>query len=172
MTETKVRKCYACGSARLVRGTRDRRLEVDSRTFIASQPFTRCEACGESISDGRWLHAFELEIARTIATDGPSTGDGFRFMRKAIGLQASELAELLDVTRETVSRWENEKQDLERRAVAILSSLVLETVEGRRLLLDRLHALRNGRAKLAKTVRIEPGPDAFAASEAVASIGR
>ncbi|HTP29443.1 MAG TPA: hypothetical protein VMK12_27735, partial [Anaeromyxobacteraceae bacterium] len=51
------------------------------------------------------------------------------------------LAELLDVTIETISRWEHGKQSLDRRAVALLASMVLDRIEGRTSTLDRLKAL-------------------------------
>jgi transcriptional regulator with XRE-family HTH domain len=37
-------------------------------------------------------------------------GREIRFLRKALGLQAKELAEALDLTPETISRWENDAQ--------------------------------------------------------------
>ena len=74
-------------------------------------------------------------------------------MRKALELRADELADLLDVTRETISRWENDRQPLERRAVALISELVVDRVEGRTRTIDRLRALREP-PRLAKTVRV------------------
>jgi transcriptional regulator with XRE-family HTH domain len=62
-------------------------------------------------------------------------------MRKAIGVRAVEFAELLDVTHETVSRWEHGHLPVERRAAALLSAMVIDKLEGRTSTLDRLRAL-------------------------------
>jgi transcriptional regulator with XRE-family HTH domain len=74
---------------------------------------------------------------------GPATGEAFRFMRKVLGIPAIELAELLDVAPETVSRWENGKLPIERRALALLASMVLDRVEGVTTTLERLRSLRD-----------------------------
>lgn len=69
--------------------------------------------------------------------------EGFRWLRKAAHLKGNELAALLDLTPMQVSRWENGKKPLERRAVALVSALVLERIEGKpatRDVLDRLAA--------------------------------
>jgi transcriptional regulator with XRE-family HTH domain len=53
-------------------------------------------------------------------------------MRQTTGLKGRELAALLDVRPETVSRWEQGKRPVDRATFAIL----------RQLLLDRLHQCR------------------------------
>lgn len=150
-------KCFACGGDRMAQTTREVRKRVAGRTFVAVEPVEVCGACGEITVDARAVHAFELAIAKALADAGPRSGEELKLMRKALELRADELAELLDVTRETVSRWENDKQPLERRAVALVSELVVDRIEGRTRTLDRLRALR-APPRLAKTVRVElPG---------------
>lgn len=68
-----------------------------------------CNGCGtvlrEDIPD---LPGLIAAVAVTRAT-GPQklNGHEIRFLRKTIGIPAKTLAERLDVTEETVSRWEN-----------------------------------------------------------------
>ena len=157
------KKCHECGSGRLVEATRERREQVDGRIYLAEQPVERCDDCGVVTTDGSWLHAFELQLARELASTGPRSGAGFQFMRKAIGLKADELAALLDVTRETISRWENDRQPLERRALVVLGDLVVDHIACSRRTLDRIEILRRP-PKLAKTVRIDIAPDVIAAT--------
>ena len=64
------------------------------------------------------------------------------------------LAELLDVTPMQVSRWENGRKPLERRAVALVSALALEQIEGRAATRAVLEALAAGK-KLPKKVRLD-----------------
>ncbi len=147
-------KCYACGSKRLTESKREVRRPIGSRVFTGSYPALACAACGEATADSRAVLAIELGIARELAEAGPRNGDEFKFLRKMTGLRAVEVAELLDVSAETVSRWENDKQALERRAVAIVAGLVLDRIEGRDETLQRLRALRDPR-RLAKAVRVD-----------------
>ncbi len=81
------------------------------------------------------------ELARS-GTVGPQA---FRWLRNAARLPLVRLAELLDVTPGTVSRWENGKQLLDRRAVALVSALALEAQGGRAVALDLLEALAAGK---------------------------
>jgi len=80
--------------------------------------------------------------------------EGFRWLRKAAGLKAVRLAELLDVTPMQVSRWENGRKPLERRAVALVSALALEQVEGKAAARAVLEALA-ARKKVPRTVRLD-----------------
>jgi len=147
-------KCHECGGGKFTEIAHSSSLQVGGRTFRATFPASKCTNCGDVTFDGLHQHAFELGVALFISRNGARSGEEFAFMRKAIGLPATELAELLDITRETVSRWERGHQPLERRAVVILGDLVGDHLEGKRRTLDRLQALREP-AKLAKTVPIE-----------------
>jgi transcriptional regulator with XRE-family HTH domain len=77
-------------------------------------------------------------------------------MRKAIGLSATALAELLDVSMETVSRWEHGTRDAPLPAVAALGAMVLDHAAGSSATADRLRALRAG-PRLAKVVHVDLG---------------
>lgn len=147
-------KCQHCGEGKLTEIAHSSALTVGGRTYRTAFPAEKCDRCGDVTFDGLHQHAFELGIALFISRNGARIGEEFAFMRKAIGLPAIELAELLDVTRETISRWERGHQPLERRAVVILSDLVGDRLEGKTRTLDRLRALREP-PKLARTVPIE-----------------
>ena len=103
---------------------------------------------------GPGLVAFEHAISQALARSGESGPEGFRWLRKAAGLKALQLAGLLDVTPMQVSRWENGRKPLERRAVALVSALALEQVEGKSATRSVLEALAAGK-RLPKSVRIE-----------------
>src|SRR5205823_3869080 len=88
-------------------------------------------SCGELLISGPGLVAFERAITLEVARGGEVGPEGFRWLRKAAGLKAVRLAELLDVTPMQVSRWENGRNPLERRAVALVSALALEQTGGK-----------------------------------------
>src|SRR5579859_5308385 len=68
-----------------------------------------CHNCGEGYFAGRELARAELSVASMVAEHGPWNGRAFQFMRKVLALKAAELADLFDVTPETISRWENSR---------------------------------------------------------------
>jgi DNA-binding transcriptional regulator YiaG len=91
---------------------------------------------------GPALEAFELDVAGELARHGEASPEAFSFMRRALGVKAMDLAEMLDVTPETVSRWEHGQQPIDRGAAAILSAMVVDRLEGRTTALDSLKALQ------------------------------
>jgi len=136
-----MRRCPSCGNSDWVEIESEFEDVICGRTFKAVGPAWRCSSCGEELFEDAAVGAFELAVAADLALHGPANGEAFRYLRKAVGLPAKELADLLGVTPETVSRWENGKLPLERRALALLASIVLERVEGESSTLDRLRGL-------------------------------
>lgn len=136
-------RCVQCGHVGLEDGQADDQIVIGERTFTASLPAQICPECGESYTGLEALGQLELAVAAALARDGTRSPEAFRFMRKALGLPAVELAELLDVTPETISRWEHGKLRVERRALALIGALVLEREEGRSTILDHLRALKD-----------------------------
>src|SRR5690242_8025638 len=62
------------------------------------------------------LGRLELEAAIAVLSEAESIrGDELRFARKAMGLRQPDLAGLLDVATETVSRWETGAEPIRRQ---------------------------------------------------------
>lgn len=145
-----MKQCVSCNAQRL------RRVELSDSVSFGAIDFDgvvsgfRCEACGEEYIDGPEVQRFEMAVAEWLAQHGAATREAFRFMRKAIGVSAADLAGLLDVSVETVSHWETGKHALPRNAVAIVGAMVLDHANGSSATIDRLRMLRD-RPSLAKT---------------------
>jgi putative zinc finger/helix-turn-helix YgiT family protein len=135
------KRCVECRGDKMVTAQAEEQLEVAGKTFTAMLPVTKCANCGATYISHDALGVLEMGTAAELARHGEVSAESFGFMRRALGMKASELAELLDVTHETVSRWEHGHQPVERRAVALLSAMVLDRVEGRSTTLERLRAL-------------------------------
>lgn len=123
-------RCYQCKSEKLVEKNFADEIEVAGVKFVADLPSTVCEECGEATIASKVLGAFELAIARQLGQLGLREGEAFRFMRKAIGKRAIDLAQDLDSTPETISRWENGKTEIEPRAFLLLANLVEDKIRG------------------------------------------
>ena len=153
-------KCPKSGSKTLRKDRVPVSREVAGHVFSTSLPGLRCAGCAESQVSLRDLERFELLVANVLGTLGASTGPVFKFQRKALGLQAAELAELLDASVETVSRWENGKRDIPRSALAVLATLVEDAAGMRTDTAAKLRALSKPR-RIPKRVQLN-----FASGEA------
>ena len=96
-------------------------------------------------AEARYLIAFEREIARTLCARGKPTADGFKFLRERSRIKAGELADLIDVKPETISRWENEHNAVPGAAWELIVILAAERLAGQTLMLDQLRERRRSR---------------------------
>jgi transcriptional regulator with XRE-family HTH domain len=72
-----------------------------------------CEACGrESVHVPNRRGLIAASAILRVLEPYKLNGREIRFLRKAIGWSATELAKWLEVTKESVSRWENDKQPM------------------------------------------------------------
>jgi putative zinc finger/helix-turn-helix YgiT family protein len=148
-------KCVNCG------GKRGRKSEVAHSVTVSGVKLRGkiatnvCSACGESLIDLEALQRFELEAAAALATHGICTGDAFKFIRKALGMRASDVGGVLGVTPETVSRWETGQRDVDRHVFALLGELAIAAVEGRPSPAERFKALANTERKLPGAINLK-----------------
>lgn len=149
-----MKRCVQCDHSPLVDGEREEAIPVGPRRFVATLPVKECPACGESYIASADLARFEEAVARALVEMGDDSPEAFRFLRKTVGLPAVRLAELLAVTPETISRWENGKRPVERRALALLQALVMDYAAGSTATLDRLRALAGRRKRKPRAVRV------------------
>ena len=85
----------------------------------------RCAACGETLFSGLEVDRQFDEVAKAIVDRGIRDGDEFKFVRKATPFRAADVAELLGVRPETVSRWERNEVEIPRAAIYALGQLLL-----------------------------------------------
>jgi len=149
-------KCPTCANERFKRGLSPHVTVVDGRKFKADLAAKVCTKCGEALVAIDEIDRFEIAVAVALAQAGACSGEAIRTMRKAIGLSATALAELLDVSMETVSRWEHGSRDAPLPAVAALAAMALDHAAGSSVTADRLRALRAG-PRLAKVVHVDLG---------------
>ena len=136
-----MRKCPTCRQGKLEAGVTRVKRRVAGIDFAGTLPATLCGSCDEALVSAAELGRFELAIAERLAALGVRNGEAFKFMRKALGLRAIDLAALLDVAAETVSRWETGQP--EARAFALLGSVVTDRIAGTERTVDSLKALQS-----------------------------
>jgi YgiT-type zinc finger domain-containing protein len=138
-----VTKCASCKSSRLLPIEESVELQVPGdkgglRVIVEGVRATRCEACGEVYTDGPDLGRAEVLAALEAVRAGLRDGPTFNWARRALGLRAVDLAELLDVAPETVSRWENGHRSADRSVWNTLADLLANAVDGNTATLDLL----------------------------------
>ena len=147
-------KCVTCGKREVRTGPAlPYSRTVAGHEFNGSVPGRACSACGEKYYNGPELVQFDLRVAAELARSGTTNGEAIRFMRRSAGMKATDLADLLGVTPETVSRWENGKLAADRRTIALLGSIVNDIIAGRSYTVDWLHSLI-APPKLGKKVKV------------------
>jgi len=147
--------CTKCGAKEIGATTSPAERKIAGHTFKADLPATKCGACGEVLIDGPGFEAFDLSAALELARAGISAPEALRFMRGALGLRAADLADLLDLTPETVSRVENGRAPPDKRTVGLLAAMLEDRGAGSTRTVDQLRAQRYPH-KLKGTVRLSP----------------
>jgi DNA-binding transcriptional regulator YiaG len=83
----------------------------------------RCEACGEILIALSECGRLERLAAQQLVARGIRSGREFKFVRKVAGFSATEVADLFEVRKETVSRWERGEVEVPRTAAYTLGAL-------------------------------------------------
>jgi putative zinc finger/helix-turn-helix YgiT family protein len=82
-----------------------------------------CDSCDEILFSDAELERQEKKVAAVLVERGVRTAKEFKFVRKVAELKATEVAEMLDVAAETISRWESGERPIPRMAAFALGEL-------------------------------------------------
>lgn len=134
-------RCTNCGGTRFIESVERLTRQIAGYDLAGEVPCTTCDTCGEQFYAGPALMRFDAAAAAALAQAGASSGPALKFMRKAMALTAADLAELLNLTPESISHVETGKREADRRTVALLGAMALENLTGTTTTLDRLRAL-------------------------------
>ncbi len=138
-----MRRCAQCGNCEFRNVIETLSAEFPSSGVTASVgvPGRQCTKCKETYVAGSVKQGFELAVARELANLGVRTGEAVRHMRKTLGLRAADLAQLLDLTPETISHWETGKAPINRAAFVAVGAMIQDAIDGRTTTRDRFAAL-------------------------------
>lgn len=141
-------KCENCG-AQMKSGKENYRYTecgLDSVTLMNVE-VRRCSECGEYEVDIPRMEQLHRLIAQEVAAKGPRlTPQEIRFLRKYLGFSGVDFAATLDVTPETVSRWENGKKQMSPVAERALRLMVFVREPIAEYPLERLAEVARGEA--------------------------
>lgn len=119
-------KCIECGSTMTT--TRENYRDKESglpNVILRNIEVRRCRRCGEEeVVIPNMVELHRVIAAGVINKQARLTSPEIRFLRKHLGLTGVSMAELMGVTPETISRWENGKEVPGRTADRLLRMLV------------------------------------------------
>ena len=138
-------KCPMCNKGTVKAADVEISERVAGHTFTATIRGERCAACGEVFYPGPAVEAFEIAVARALTSTDEAGGETFKYARKAMGIRAEDLANLLGVARETISRWETGTHPIDSAALAVLALMVKDAAQGSTATLDALRARREAK---------------------------
>ena len=142
-------------SSEMVLGDVEHSLKLGEHTFTGMLRGYLCPGCKvQNYIPGPEAHRFELAIAAHLAYVGKPTGEMVAFIRKSLGHPAGELAKLLDLSPEHLSRMEHGKRDIDRRIWALLGALAIDAHKGNTATLIRLQKLALGQPA-PETVKVD-----------------
>ena len=158
-----MKRCPTCKKAKLTEGTTALERTFPARggkvrAVVEGVPAMVCRACGEAVVMSEDLARAELIAANRLIDAGARSGALLSWTRRSLGLLAADLAALLGITAETVSRWENDRVEPEPAVWNAVADLVADRLEGRTRTQDRLRtaALAKRPPRLPVTARFEP----------------
>jgi putative zinc finger/helix-turn-helix YgiT family protein len=141
-------KCDKCG-AQMKSGRENYRYTACGLDFITlmNVEVRRCPECGEHEVDIPRMDELHGLIAQEVASKGPRlTAQEVRFLRKYLGFSGVDFAATLDVTPETVSRWETGKKQMSPVAERALRLMVFVRHPIAEYPLERLAEVAQGEA--------------------------
>jgi putative zinc finger/helix-turn-helix YgiT family protein len=141
-------KCESCG-AQTKSGRENYRYTecgLDSVTLMNVE-VRRCPECGDYEVDIPRMEELHCLIAQEVASKGPRlTAQEIRFLRKYLGFSGVDFAATLDVTPETVSRWEGGKKQMSPISERALRLMVFVRSPIEEYPLERLAEVAQGEA--------------------------
>jgi len=146
-------RCTKCGKLDLAKGKQPIQLDVGDRSFEGHVQGWACASCNELYYDGPDLGAFEEAAATWLAEHGVRTPEELKFMRKAAGIRAADLASWLGVTPETVSHWETGKHAPDVVMRSVIARIVVDTLRGESVTRDFLQV--QGKPEGTRKVRLD-----------------
>jgi putative zinc finger/helix-turn-helix YgiT family protein len=121
-------KCPVCGFPELTTTHEPYKYDESGlpNITLANIEIRRCGHCGEELPAIPRMAELHKVIARSVVEQHAKlSGAEVRFLRKYLGHSGADFAALIGVSRETVSRWENDKEPIGGTSDRLLRLLVV-----------------------------------------------
>lgn len=159
-------KCHNCGAAtrEATENYNYSECGLDYVTLVGIV-VRRCPSCGEEETVIPRVEELHRLIARQVARrPGRLEGREIRFLRKYLGHSTEDGAKTLGVDPSTLSRWENEKQEMHLPTERFLRLMVFNEVPVENYPAEELVSLTNRHESRAPRVVLTAGRQGWAAT--------
>ncbi len=153
--------CFTCHKKMSVKKENYHYIESGLDNVYLKTPVFKCSKCKEVIADIPAMNELHTLIAiNLVKKTSMLTGKEIRFLRKEMDLKANELAHILGVVKQTVSRWENDKENISRYSDRLIRMIYIQILQQRcnkvfKEVLDKIKAITPS----VKKIRINISPD-------------
>jgi len=155
------RACWECGTSPMTITTGNHRymLADDWGATLEGVEYSRCEKCGTGgVTIDRPLPLQRAIAAAVVRKPTRLAAQEVKFLRVHLDMQAKELASILGVRKEAMSRWENGKEKIGTVPDRLLRTVVLLADGGEDQFDPRqLAAIVEGDGPMRLTVRMRDG---------------
>jgi DNA-binding transcriptional regulator YiaG len=116
--------------------TTELKIKLDGRTFRGRVPCSVSKKRPElgPLIDSKDLEVFEAKVAQNIFAQKLLGPESFRLCRSYCEMSMQAVAELLQVDRRTVQRWESEESPVPPWAMLLVSKMADERSKGRAMM--------------------------------------
>jgi putative transcriptional regulator len=126
-------KCSNCGKKAKVRRGNYRYDQIGALVLLKNVQIADCVACGKREPILRGKKRLMDEIAFAVASQPwKLRGSDVRYLRKYLGMSGMAFGRLVQVEPETLSRWENDQQDIGKNSDRLIRFVVLSKCPGLR----------------------------------------
>lgn len=123
--------CAECGGVDVTRRVYEHTEKVGRWTTTDGTALVeQCGSCSAPRLSLEQLTEYQLSAVKTVLCEGHAEGAVIRYARKALGLTQKELGLILDYQHETVSKWENDKDKMQRSAIQALIGILCRALNG------------------------------------------
>ena len=158
-------KCIMCGNKTMQASREDYIYDRHGvAVTLVGIRMLRCSSCGEEDVEIPRIAELDRVIARhLIERTGHLVGAEIRLLRKFLGRSGADFAELIGVAPETVSRWENGHQMMDRGHENTLRLLAARSapIDDYRVW-DALRAIDQHTEPKSQVIRLRPEADTWA----------
>jgi len=118
------RRCYDCGKTMVGKRENYSYQEIGLKSVVLLNIVVYHCKCGAIVPEIPYAGLLHNRIALSVLEKKALlSGEEIRFIRKAAGFSATELAHVLGMEKGTVSRWENDKQPIGKDADRLLRAV-------------------------------------------------
>ena len=123
--------------------TTELKIKLDGRTFRGQVPCSVSKKRPElgPLIDSKDLEVFEGKVAQSIFAQRLRGPQSFRLCRSYCGMSMQAVADLLQVDRRTVQRWESKESPVPPWAMLLVSKIADERSKGRAVMRSWLREL-------------------------------